>query len=123
MHGILSFARFGVNKFESAERTKLQTYFQRIESSGKTLLKLLNDLLDLSKLEAGCVELEYKAVDLALLIAGVGDEFIALAREKNLTFRLPPEGSNVFTWGDGERLAQVLRNVIGNGFEVLSPKW
>ena len=52
LHGILSFARFGIKRNESADRTKLLTYFQRIESSGQTLLKLLNDLLDLSKFEA-----------------------------------------------------------------------
>jgi signal transduction histidine kinase len=58
LHAILSFARFGVGKHETAERAKLLTFFQRIETTGQTLLGLLNELLDLSKLEAGAVELE-----------------------------------------------------------------
>ena len=57
LHGILSFARFGISKNESADRTKLLTYFQRIESSGQTLLKLLNDILDLSETRHGSASL------------------------------------------------------------------
>jgi PAS domain S-box-containing protein len=117
LHGILSFARFGINKNESADRTKLLTYFRRIEASGQTLLKLLNDLLDLSKLEAGAVELQFEPVDLASLIADVFDELSALARERGLGLRLTSPGPRAHTWGDRERLAQVIRNVLGNAIK------
>jgi PAS domain S-box-containing protein len=117
LHGILSFARFGVSRFEKAERTKLFTYFQRIESSGETLLRLLNDLLDLSKLEAGCVELQRAAVELAPLVAAVADEFAALLREKGVTLRVPESDPPIVVWGDSERLSQVVRNVVGNAIK------
>jgi PAS domain S-box-containing protein len=114
LHGILSFARFGINKNESADRTKLLAYFQRIEASGRTLLKLLNNLLDLSKLESGSVELQCKPVGMRSLIADVAGEFAALVRERSIVLRLPHDGSRIQAFGDGERLAQVIRNVISN---------
>jgi signal transduction histidine kinase len=114
LHGILSFARFGINKHESVDKTKLLTYFQRIESSGQMLLKLLNDLLDLSKFEAGAVELQCQSVDLLSLIADVADEFSALAHEKGLTLRLPAPEPRPFIWGERDRLALVLRNILSN---------
>jgi PAS domain S-box-containing protein len=117
LHGILGFARIGVSKGETADREKLLKYFQRIETSGQTLLNLLNDLLDLSKLEAGCVELQCQPVDLAALISSVADEFGALAREKNVGIKLPADGPRIFTWGDRERLAQVIRNIVGNALK------
>ncbi len=122
LHGILSFARFGINKNESADKAKLLTYFQRIESSGQTLLKLLNDLLDLSKLEAGSVELQCQPVELGTLIADIADDFAALTAEKGIALTLPSVESGFHAWGDRERLAQVIRNVIGNAVEVFLPK-
>lgn len=53
MHGILSFARFGLKKARTAPPEKLEGYFKEIHSAGSWLLSLLNDLLDLSKLDAG----------------------------------------------------------------------
>ena len=113
LHGILSFARFGVNKFQTADRGKLQTYFQRIEASGRTLLHLLNNILDLSKLEAGCVELLCEPVELASLVAGVVEEFSALVREKNVAMHSTAD-VGIFAWGDSESDGQVLRNIVGN---------
>jgi len=114
LHGILSFARFGIRKNESADRAKLLLYFQRIESSGQTLLALLNELLDLSKLEAGAVELQSQPVEVASLAGDVADDFAALCREKHLAMNLASMESDVYTWGDRDRLAQVLRNVLSN---------
>jgi signal transduction histidine kinase len=80
LHGILSFARFGIKKFDSAESEKLLLYYQRIESAGQTLLKLLNALLDLSKLESRAVELECYTLDLKTLLKDVVEEFSAIVR-------------------------------------------
>lgn len=114
LHGILSFARLGVKRFDSAEREKLSTYFQRIEAAGQTLLKLLNALLDLSKLEAGGVVLECQNVNLYRLLAEVVEEFSAIAREKQLTISTLNCPSHIQVWADPGKLAQVFRNLLGN---------
>ncbi len=114
LHGILSFARFGVTKFDTADREKLLTYYQRIESSGRTLLRLLNELLDLSKLEARAVTLECGPLVLATLIVEVAEESGALLREKGLSLGLPPSEPRIMIWGDHDKLAQVIRNLLGN---------
>ena len=55
MHSILSFARFGLEKVanDDLSKDKLNKYLSRIEQSGERLLSLLNNLLDLSKLDVG----------------------------------------------------------------------
>ena len=117
LHGILSFARFGVQRFEKVERAKLLTYFERIESSGNTLLKLLNELLDLSKLEAGAMELALGQVELHSLVFDVVEEYAALVREKNLSIQTPHDSSHAIVWADRQRLAQVIRNLLNNALK------
>src|SRR5260221_659747 len=53
MHGILSYARFGLRESGTGERSALLEYFQNIHDCGASLLELLNDLLDLSRLDSG----------------------------------------------------------------------
>jgi len=68
MHGILSYSNFGIKKLETAPLEKLGKYFQNINTSGKRLLKLLNDLLDLSKLEAGQMDFSMSENDMTTVI-------------------------------------------------------
>ncbi len=64
MHGILSYARFGLKRIDKAPREKLKEYFHEIEGSGKRLLNLLNDSLELAKLEAGRVDYDLQTRDI-----------------------------------------------------------
>ncbi|HEX9872225.1 MAG TPA: histidine kinase dimerization/phospho-acceptor domain-containing protein, partial [Candidatus Tectomicrobia bacterium] len=91
LHGILSFARFGLKRAATAPSAKLRDYSQQIEQSGRVLLLLLNDLLDLAKWEAGRMPRESRCVDLCRLLATVVDEFRSLTAEKQLMilFSLP----------------------------------
>ena len=114
LHCILSFARFGVRGKGSLDPAKALGYFQRIEASGSTLLSLLNNLLDLSKLEAEAVTLCRERVELQLLVMEVAEECAALARDKRLSIRLPMSESSAFVDADRARLAQVLRNLLSN---------
>jgi signal transduction histidine kinase len=117
LHGILSFARFGTQKFASAERSKLEHYFDRILNAGNTLLALLNDLLDLSKLEANAVELDCSVLDVRDLVRSVCDEYGSLTNEKRLTVRMVLGDVAARTFGDQVRLTQVARNLINNAIK------
>jgi signal transduction histidine kinase len=88
-----------------------------VERSGERLLTLLNDLLDLSKLEAGKMRYEMTRVDLVALAAGVIEECAVLARERGLAVELDVRASDVRAWCDPHRVGQVLRNLLSNAIK------
>ncbi|NET71034.1 MAG: PAS domain S-box protein [Sphaerospermopsis sp. SIO1G2] len=112
MNAILGFA--DLLKSEVKE-PHLAAYVEAITSSGKNLLTLINDILDLSKIEAGKLEIFYEPVNLRILILEVVQIFQTSANSKhiNLEFDIDerlPEAIYV----DEVRLKQILFNVVGN---------
>jgi len=116
LHGILSFANFGIKKYASATPEKLLGYFESVRASGATLLALLNDLLDLAKLESGRQQFEFAATGLRALLRQVSEEFVALAGEKRLVIAVAAgEGEEeIEATLDREKTKQVVRNLLGN---------
>jgi signal transduction histidine kinase len=114
MHAVLSFAELGEDRADKLDRDKLRSYFNRINGSGQRLLGLLNDLLDLSKLEAGRVELKLEPLPVNRLLRNVAEEMSALASGKLVTLALPQNGDSPLLQADEARLHQVLRNLLGN---------
>ena len=119
MHAILSFARLGTERLASGriDGQKLGQYLGRIEASGSRLLTLLNDLLDLSKLEAGRMNYEFGKHDLREVVAVVVDELSAVARERGVILDVDAPQVPVPAWCDTARMAQVVRNVVGNAIK------
>jgi signal transduction histidine kinase/DNA-binding NarL/FixJ family response regulator len=88
---------------------------QTIASSGQHLLGIVNEVLDLSKIEAGRAEVFVSEFDLSSLLAEVARLFEGQCRQKGLEFRLevgPLEGGSVL--GDSGKLRQILINLLGN---------
>lgn len=114
LHGILSFADFGTEQINKVESKILLDYFQRIRSSGQTLLSLLNDLLDLAKLESGTMTFELKKTNLSKLIGTVAEEFTTLTskREVNIHYSEPTFNTTINL--DPEKMKQVFRNLLSN---------
>jgi Amt family ammonium transporter len=121
LHGILSFSRFGTKRAEADGNEKLHGYFEKIGTSGDRLLLLVNDLLDLAKLESGKIEFDFTTCDLGNVVACVVDEFASLVSEQQLSvaFEKPPGDTSVEA--DRGKIMQVLRNVINNAIKF-SPK-
>ena len=117
LHGILSFAKFGMNKAADADREKLLGYYEKIHFSGKTLLVLLNDLLDLAKLEAGKMSFNFVPASISSLITSVIDEFDSLLAQKNLHLKFKNSHAEFKVFIDVERIMQVLRNLISNAIK------
>ena len=93
-------------------------YLQIISRSGKTLLALINDILDLSKIEAGQLDFETTQFDLVHLVESTIDLLQNSAFEKNLTVAAHfDEGSRRLLTGDPHRIRQILMNLIGNGIK------
>ncbi len=114
LHGILSFAGFGIRKGETIDAKRIREYFIKIDNCGNVLLRLLNDLLDLAKLEAGQMTYRFSKTDLGGLIAGVVDEFAGRLTEHRIRIDFDQRADNGAVRLDPERISQVVRNLLGN---------
>ncbi len=116
MHAILSFARLGRQKISAGgtPAAKLNQYFQRIDQSGARLLRLLNDLLDLAKLESGRMTYDMGAHDLRALADDVALELRELATGKGVALVVEKPAFECIAWCDPVRVGQVLRNLLAN---------
>ena len=91
---------------------------QRIRSAGQSLLAILNDVLDLSKIEAGQLRLEPRPFELGALLANLDSLMGEAARSKGLALRItPPPLPPGPLVGDGLRLEQILLNLTGNAIK------
>ena len=91
---------------------------ERIQSAGQSLLGIINDVLDLSKIEAGQLRIEARAFDLGRVLTKLDSLLGHSARAKGIALRLlPPEPPLGWLLGDDLRLEQVLVNLIGNAIK------
>ncbi len=114
LHSILSFARLGIKKHTLVPPEKRLHYFQKINESGETLLTLLNDLLDLAKLESGKSLFEFRPADVGMLIYKVIEEFRPLASERRIAMRFDRPPARRLVVLDKLKIVQVLRNLLSN---------
>ena len=114
MHAILSFSELALDKIDRADFDKVRHYVTRIQESGKMLLELLNDLLDLSKLESGRMVYQRTHINLATIVQAVTTELAPLLKSKRLTLTIQPSLIGTRLPGDELRLAQVIRNLLSN---------
>jgi signal transduction histidine kinase/CheY-like chemotaxis protein len=112
LNGVLGMAQaMAADGLPSAQRERLEV----IQQSGKALLAILNDVLDLSKIEAGKFELDDSVFDLGELAAGARAVFAALAESRDLRFSLALEpGAEGCYRGDPTRVRQILYNLLSN---------
>jgi CheY-like chemotaxis protein len=93
-------------------------YATTIYSSGNDLLVLINDILDLSRIEAGRMELQVEAVELPRIIASIRRTFQPVAAERHLSFEVSlAPGAPASITSDGLRIQQILRNLLSNAFK------
>ncbi|WP_313456617.1 response regulator [Pseudomonas sp.] len=99
----------------SAEQVK---FAESIYSAGNDLLNLINDILDIAKVEAGKLEVRPETTQLARLVEGLRGMFLPLAEQKGLGFEVsvaPTVPATLFT--DRQRLEQILKNLLSNAFK------
>ena len=93
-------------------------YIKTVHGSGNDLLNLINEILDLSKIEAGKMDLNFSEIALGEIKAGMERSFIQLAEQKGLNFSINiMEGVPGIIRTDGQRLKQILRNLLSNAFK------
>jgi signal transduction histidine kinase/ActR/RegA family two-component response regulator len=115
LNGVLAMAQvMERGELPEAQRERLAI----VRQSGEQLLAVLNDVLDLSKIEAGKLELSDHDFDLERLVGPVGDGFRAMASEKGLAFAVEIDPAAAGLWrGDSDRLRQILGNLVSNAIK------
>ncbi|WP_317898058.1 tetratricopeptide repeat-containing hybrid sensor histidine kinase/response regulator [Aurantibacillus circumpalustris] len=116
LNSVLGFSEL-LSAFENNDRTK--NYVNGILSSGKNLLALINDILDLSKIEAGQLKIEYSPLNLVQLVEELKQIFAHTAIEKGISFNTDLTGLRIpkFIMLDETRIRQILFNLLGNAFK------
>ncbi len=117
MHAVLSFSHFGLKKTKKGEHDKLEQYFSNINSSGKKLLTLLNDLLDLSKLEAGKMNFEFDIGQIQEVINSCLNEQQTRLEEKGLSIIKNNFDCDFQVSMDSTRIGQVITNLLSNAIK------
>ena len=96
---------------------KTMAVLKRLESNGRHLLGLINDVLDLSKIEAGQLVLDLSDYSLEDIAQTVRSTLEPLAADKKLAFKVDVTPKMPAGYGDGRRLTQVLINLVGNAIK------
>src|SRR5690242_6126553 len=118
LNSLLILAKLLTENKDKNLSNKQVEFAQTIYSSGTDLLNLINDILDLSKVEAGKMEVNPVDVTIRDVTDFVERTFRPVAEQKNLTFAVdasPDAPSPIYT--DGQRLQQVLKNLLSNAFK------
>ncbi len=118
MHAILSFGNLGCEKsLGDGLPPKLHHYFENIVSSANRLMPLLNDLLDLSKLEAGKMSFRMMPHDLHTMALDAIDEVGVLADKKHIRLDTDALPADLVVHCDAGKIGQVLRNLLSNAIK------
>lgn len=114
LNAILGYAQILLGRFNFDDEDKKA--LEAIDRSGSHLLALINDILDLSKIEAGQIDLKPTAFDLCLLMRNVGSMFQLRCLEKNLAWEVAGVDTHQVlpVIGDVGKLRQILINLLGN---------
>ncbi|MFK5983831.1 MAG: HAMP domain-containing sensor histidine kinase [Pseudomonadota bacterium] len=121
MHGILSFAKLGMQRVETSTIETNRKYFSNIEKSGNRLLLLVNDLLDLSKLEAGKMDLYFSKNSLFDIVEACIAEQQARLNELDIKVEYAIENINGEGNFDKVQIATVITNFLSNAIKFTPP--
>jgi signal transduction histidine kinase len=117
LNAILGYTELILDGIYGDAPEKMGSVLERVQANGKHLLGLINDVLDLSKIEAGQLTLSLADYSLADLVQSVYVAVEPLASQKNLTLTTEIANGLPTGYGDERRLAQVLLNLVGNAIK------
>ncbi len=117
LNAILGYAELMLDSIYGEPSEKMRTVLERLQRNGRHLLGLINDVLDLSKIEAGQLTLSLNDYSLGDMVHGVVSAVEPLAAEKRLAFTAQVAPDLPSGHGDERRLSQVLLNLVGNAIK------
>lgn len=117
MNAVIGFAQVLLRQRTARLCASQVDMVERILNNGKNLLALINDILDLSKIEAGRLELKLEEVNFTQLVVATISELRPLAEQKHLLLKVDAELDDPKVINDSTRLRQVLVNLISNAIK------
>jgi len=117
LNAILGYTELIVDKIYGDVPDKIQEVLERVGENGRHLLSLINDVLDLSKIEAGRLTLSLNDYSMQDLVQTVITSVESLGAEKNLALKAKVPSDLVPGKGDEQRIAQVFLNLVGNAIK------
>ena len=115
MNAIIGYTNLALKEPASPE---LHDYLKKIDISGKSLLSLINDILEMSRFESGAVSLELSPMDLCAAFDDIRDLFAEQMKQKELRFSVhTSQIQNRFVWCDRNNLTRVLMNLVSNAYK------
>lgn len=117
---IVGFSALIDTELDTLSKTRLRSYLKAIARSSDTLMKMLDDIVELSRIESDCLSLDIKRTDLAATIAAVTAELQSQAAQRKATIACRV-GAAHFCRADPKRLASVLTNLLTNALRYSYP--
>jgi signal transduction histidine kinase len=117
LNAILGYTELMADGAYGEPSEKMLGILKRLEANGRHLLGLINDVLDLSKIEAGQLVLEFSDYTVQDIAQTVRSTLEPLAADKKLAFKVEMAAGLPSGHGDGRRLTQVLINLVGNAIK------
>jgi protein-histidine pros-kinase len=121
LNGILGFSELLVDERIGPLNAKQREYVHDIHECGKHLLQLINDVLDLSKVEAGKMEVHAETFEPAALVATVCTVIAPLARKKQIALQPPAGAGGLVVHVDAQKFRQILINLLSNAVKFTDP--
>jgi signal transduction histidine kinase len=117
LNAILGFTELIIDNIYGDVPEKIQEVLERVEKNGRHLLSLINDVLDLSKIEAGRLKLSINDYSMQGVIEAAVTSVEALAMEKQLNLKINIREDLAKGKGDEQRISQVILNLLGNAIK------
>ena len=117
LNAILGYSELIIDNIYGEVPDTISQVLERVAKNGRHLLNLINDVLDLSKIEAGRLTLSLNDYSMQDIVQSTFASVEALAMEKNLNLTMNVANGLINGKGDGQRIAQVILNLLGNAIK------
>lgn len=118
MHSIIGMTDMGVINIDKWDKRQQTDNLREINNNGRKLLLLLNDIIDLSKLEAGLMKFDYSTNDMVTIVNDVAKSLKPLLHEKEISINIDSKASSLLAEFDTSKINQVLLNIFSNAMKA-----
>lgn len=119
MNAVMGFADLAEKNLGNEK--KISDYLTKLKSSGKQLLNIINDILELSRIESGQIKICPAPYDMRVASKGLNDVFETFFREKQLDFEFEVNARDYYVYADYSRINRIIFNVLSNAVKYTPP--